>query len=51
MMDERSHSEADPSSAMVEFTEVTLPVASCQKVPFKNASGYGMTCTLFLDGG
>lgn len=48
VMDERSHSEGDPSSATVELIEVTLPVATCLKTHFKKEPGYGTTCTLFL---
>lgn len=51
MMDERSHSEGDPSSAAVELIEVTLPVASCLKARFKKEPRYGMTCILFLECG
>lgn len=51
MMDDSAHSEGDSSSVTVELTEVTLPVASCLKVPFKKESGYDMTCTLFLECG
>lgn len=51
MMDERSHSEGDPSSLTVELIEATLPVASCLKAPFKKESGCGMMCTLFQEYG
>lgn len=51
MMDERSHSEGDPSSSTVELIEVTLPVASCLKTHCKKEPGYGMTCILFLECG
>lgn len=51
MMDERSHSEGDPSSATLELIEVTLPVASCLKAHFKKEPGCGVTCTLFLECG
>lgn len=51
MMDERSHSEGDPSSAAVELIEVTLPVASCLKAHFKKEPRYGMPCILFLECG
>lgn len=51
MMDERSHSEGDPSSVTVELIEVTLPVASCLKAHFKKESEYGKTCALFPECG
>lgn len=50
-MDERARNEGDPSSVPVELIEVTRPVASCLKAPFKKESGYGVTCTLFLEYG
>lgn len=51
MMDERSHSEGDASSVTVEFTEVTLPMASYLEGHYRKESENGVTCTLFLECG